>query len=210
MNYRLPHNTAPRVYVIEFDPDFMGESFTFKGNGSVIFEVLRSTPTVILHKSNKISIDKDFTELVDKNEESFKPESQIWHAHNESYAISFQKILEPGNYTLKMKWTGRDAAEDCFFFFRYLVTTHFEPSGARSAFPCWDEPGFKAQFEISVKHFPNYTALSNMPEKSRQLLPDGRIITHFERSLKMSPYLPCVAVADYQAIKNQHGNITFY
>ncbi|KAH0560346.1 hypothetical protein KQX54_003721 [Cotesia glomerata] len=225
MNYRLPHNTAPRVYVIEFDPDFMGESFTFKGNGSVIFQVLRSTATVILHKSNKITIDKDFTELIDQNEESFKPETQIWHAHNESYAISFQKILEPGNYTLKMKWTGRDAAEDWFNqrmgFFRafdkitpfskkYLVTTHFEPSGARSAFPCWDEPGFKAQFEISVKHFSNYTALSNMPEKSRQLLPDGRIITHFERSLKMSPYLPCVAVADYQAIKNQHGNITFY
>ncbi|KAG8041241.1 hypothetical protein G9C98_002229 [Cotesia typhae] len=225
LNYRLPHNTAPRVYVIDFDPDFMGESFTFKGNSSVIFEVLRSTPTVILHRSYKITIDKNFTELIDQNEVSFKPESQIWHAHNESYGISFQKILEPGNYTLKMKWTGRDAAEDWFnqrmgffrafdritpFHKKYLVTTHFEPSGARSAFPCWDEPGFKAQFEISVKHFPNYTALSNMPEKSRQLLPDGRVITHFERSLKMSPYLPCVAVADYQAIKNEHGNITFY
>ncbi|XP_014296890.1 aminopeptidase N-like [Microplitis demolitor] len=124
-----------------------------------------------------------------------------------------------------MKWTGRDAAEDWFDqrmgFFRaydtlanhsrqYLVTTHFEPSGARSTFPCWDEPGFKAQFEISVKHSQNYIALSNMPEKSHQELQDGRVITHFERSLVMSPYLPCVAVANYKSIKNAHGNITFY
>lgn len=49
-----------------------------------------------------------------------------------------------------------------------------------------------------------------MPEKSHQELQDGRVITHFERSLVMSPYLPCVAVANYKSIKNAHGNITFY
>ncbi|CAD6242385.1 GSCOCG00009475001-RA-CDS [Cotesia congregata] len=226
--HRLPQSTAPRVYVIEFDPDFIGELFTFTGNSTIIFEVLEYTSSVILHRSDKITIDRNFTHLVDINGAAIKPEKQKWSPWNEFYKITFSQKLEPGNYSLKMKWSGIDATGSLydFGFFRqgffraydkiendkhkYLVTTHFEPSGARSAFPCWDEPGFKAQFEISVKHFPNYTALSNMPEKSRQLLPDGRIITHFERSLKMSPYLPCVAVADYQAIKNQHGNITFY
>lgn len=91
-----------------------------------------------------------------------------------------------------------------------MIATLFQPVSARTAFPCWDEPGFKAQFEISVKHFPNYTALSNMPEKSRQELDDGRIMTNFERSVKMSSYNPCIIVANYKSIKSTERNISFY
>ncbi|KAK4008047.1 hypothetical protein OUZ56_013204 [Daphnia magna] len=45
----------------------------------------------------------------------------------------------------------------------YLVTTHFQPTSARSAFPCWDEPNYKARFKIGVVRQRNYVALSNMP-----------------------------------------------
>ena len=46
---------------------------------------------------------------------------------------------------------------------RYLVTTHFQPTSARSAFPCWDEPQYKARFKIAAVRQRNYVALSNMP-----------------------------------------------
>lgn len=46
---------------------------------------------------------------------------------------------------------------------RYLVTTHFQPTSARSAFPCWDEPQYKARFKIGAVRQRNYVALSNMP-----------------------------------------------
>ena len=46
---------------------------------------------------------------------------------------------------------------------RYLVTTHFQPTSARAAFPCWDEPHFKARFKMAVVRQRDFLALSNMP-----------------------------------------------
>ncbi|XP_044579221.1 aminopeptidase N-like [Cotesia glomerata] len=223
--YRLPRNTAPRVYIIEFDPDFGGEKFTFKGNGSIIFKVLQPTSSVTFHRSNKIAIDKAYTKLIDKNGVVLEPIDQEWNSQNEFYSIKFRNKLKPGNYDLKLKWTGDDAGNDWFDqqsgFFRekdlldggqtqYLVTTQFQPVGARDAFPCWDEPGFRAQFEISIKHDPNYTALSNMPVRTHQELPNSKIVTHFERSVAMSTYLVCLTVANYKPLRGDRGINTFY
>jgi len=46
---------------------------------------------------------------------------------------------------------------------RYLATTHFEPTYARSAFPCFDEPQFKARFKMSIIRDRFHIALFNMP-----------------------------------------------
>jgi aminopeptidase N len=47
--------------------------------------------------------------------------------------------------------------------YRYLATTHFEPTYARSAFPCFDEPQFKARFKMSIFRDRFHIALFNMP-----------------------------------------------
>ena len=46
---------------------------------------------------------------------------------------------------------------------RWMGVTQFEQHGARRAFPCFDEPLFKAKFTISIAHAPEHKVLSNMP-----------------------------------------------
>ena len=57
-----------------------------------------------------------------------------------------------------------------FFLNRAIATSKFEPTYARRAFPCFDEPSFKSNFTVTlVRPTANYTAFSNMPEKVSHL-----------------------------------------
>ena len=81
-----------------------------------------------------------------------------------------------------------------------MATTHFEPVGARRAFPCFDEPKLKATFDIKVdlkdlKNSTGYKVISNMPiiEKS-----SNESVKVFETTKPMSTYLVAFVVSDFE------------
>jgi aminopeptidase N len=46
---------------------------------------------------------------------------------------------------------------------QYLLSTQFEPTGARMVFPCFDEPALKAKFQFSMTYkYSEYSAIFNM------------------------------------------------
>ena len=48
-----------------------------------------------------------------------------------------------------------------------MILTHFEAVHAREAYPCFDEPGFKAKFQLTVRHENNTKIVSNWDEAVR-------------------------------------------
>lgn len=84
-----------------------------------------------------------------------------------------------------------------------MATTQFEATDARAAFPCFDEPEFKAQFIVTLVHEKDFKALSNMPVAKIVSRDDGFMESHFKETVKMSTYLLAFIVCDF-AYKETH------
>lgn len=82
-------------------------------------------------------------------------------------------------YQLKFTYEGKLQTDEMYGFYRssyiandgttvYLATTQFQPTHARKAFPCFDEPSYKAQFDIKITHPNKYNAVGNSQVNTRK------------------------------------------
>ncbi|XP_063619786.1 aminopeptidase N-like [Cydia splendana] len=150
--------------------------------------------------------------------------SSITKGSGDQLIIKLASTLKPDvDYILELNFEGKISDAMTGFYkstytgsdgqIRSLGVTQFEPTSARAAFPCFDEPAFKAMFEISIAHPGNLTALSNMKVSSQEDIPDspGWRWTHFERSVNMSTYLVAYIVSDFKSVETTYiskDNIT--
>src|SRR5207302_3156480 len=97
--------------------------------------------------------------------------------------IHFADALEPGAWTLRIKFCGilndklhgfyRSQYTDTAGKSHTLATTQFEATDARRAFPCWDEPALKAVYKVILIIDQNLTAVSNAAVEQGRSLGNG-------------------------------------
>jgi len=199
---RLPVSVIPRRYVIELRPDIPTASFN--GRVSIDVEVVKNTTEIVLNAAD-LAI-TDISLLVDGAETT--PEFRLDATAERLHVIPTSPV-EIGSATLSIGFTGtlndmlrgfyRSTYVDDSGNEQVIATTQFQSTDARRAFPCWDEPAYKATFESTLVVDPELLAVSNTGVVSDTIDPDGRRRVEFAPTMLMSTYLVAYVVGPLEA-----------
>ncbi len=96
-----------------------------------------------------------------------------------------------------------------------LVFSHLEPLGARSVFPCNDEPYAKATSEMEVTTPARFSVVSNgklVSDKKLKRGKDAWHVVHWQLDKPQATYLTALAVGDFAKVATTHKSkeISFY
>ena len=203
----LPETARPSKYRIKLQPDL--KNFTFDGEQSVDLLILEATSTIVL---NSIDLEISNTTL-HANGTTLTSKSVTIDKDAETATLDFGETIQPGDARLEMVFTG--GLNDKLMGFyrseytsqdgetRYLATTQFEPTDARRAFPCWDEPAKKATFEVTLVFSDEYQAVSNTPVVEEAVPGPGLKSVRFAETPIMSTYLLVFIVGNLTSIEER-------
>jgi puromycin-sensitive aminopeptidase len=200
--YRLPRNVLPEHYTLVFQPDLANA--TFDGEAAIDVRVREPATEVIINTAELEISDAHFAQ----DGQAQRPATVEYDPDEEQVTLRFRGALETGLWKLHLRFSGklndllrgfyrskfkRENGEE-----EWLAVTQFEATDARRAFPCWDEPDFKASFGITVIADENLTVLSNAREVSSELLDNGKRRVRFADTMKMSTYLVALVIGPFE------------
>jgi aminopeptidase N len=137
------------------------------------------------------------------------------NAAAQTATISFGKKLPAGRYTLNIDYAGKILQQaNGLFALDYkdpkgaekrALFTQFEAPDARRFVPSWDEPNYKATFDLTATVPADQMAVSNMPVAARRDIGNGKAEVRFGTSPKMSTYLLFFGLGEFDRITKQVG-----
>lgn len=214
-NYRIPRDIYPHNYRLFLHPN--SETGLFSGSVEINISMDERRDFLVVHSKylNIHSTKLSYTNDRDKKEISIKEVFE--YEPNEFWVVRTSDMFGPANVTLSLDFSGNLTRSIVGFYRsvytnkdtgkkRYIATTKFQPTFARRAFPCYDEPSFKSTFEVSLVKPSNddYIALSNMPVQTvAEDQPSlGFSTVSFVKSVPMVTYLACFIVCDFSYIEH--------
>ncbi|CAK9804067.1 Aminopeptidase N [Anthophora plagiata] len=212
LSYILPKVSKPLEYELVLEPDL--ENFIFTGKATITLQVNSPTKNLTLNAKN-LDINETSVTLVRDGDVKIPITNVVPLKQQEFLLIEVQDKLTEGKYVLTIEYTGELNDKKRGFYrsryiakdgsVRYVAATHFEPTGARQAFPCYDEPVYKAIFKISLRHPEKYSkVISNMPKEEPVKNVNGTVLTKFKPTKPMSSYLVAFVVSDYDGLTNEN------
>jgi aminopeptidase N len=204
---KLPKQGVPTEYAIRIVPNI--DNFTFAGNETVKLNVRSPVHQLVLNalelKVEAASVDGKELPL-----SAIKTDNE-----KELLTLALPSQLAAGDHALTLRFTGKiNQQGQGLFYMRYqeqgsgarkvMLGTQFEATDARRFFPCWDEPVFRARFQLTVVVPENWLAISNMPIENEKKIANRKEV-RFASTPAMSSYLNVLVAGELDLIESRVG-----
>jgi puromycin-sensitive aminopeptidase len=200
--YRLPRTIVPAHYDLTLTPDLGNASFA--GEARIKVTVTEAVTEVVL---NAVELDILTVEFINTAGERLTGRVTYDEAE-ERATILLDGTAPVGVWELDITFVGvlndklhgfyRSTFRDADGAEQVIATTQFEATDARRAFPCWDEPDFKATFAVTLIVDGDLTALSNGAVVEDKDLGTGKRQVTFAETMVMSTYLVAFVVGPFE------------
>ena len=201
--YRLPTNVTPERYELKLTPDLT--TWTFTGDEKISIHVHEPVREIIL---NAAELELHAVSLQTADGKVREGRVNL-DTENERATLSFAEPVPAGRGDLQIQFSGilndklhgfyRSTYKGADGQDKPLASTQFESTDARRAFPCWDEPAFKAVYQVTLVVDEKLTAISNARVVRENALPGNKKAVVFADSMKMSTYLVAFIVGEFEA-----------
>ncbi len=176
-------------YKIKLDIDFAGKKYTGTEN------------VKIKEADKKVTFDLD---KIDVHEIKINGSSVKYVVTEDSVSFS----TNGGDISVDVKFSSDNSRGLKGFYVagndkEYILSTQFEESDARRAFPCIDNPSYKATFDITMVIDSDLQAISNMPVKSETIENDKKVV-EFDQTPRMATYLVYLGVGHFDEMEDEY------
>ncbi|KAK5110845.1 hypothetical protein LTR62_005556 [Meristemomyces frigidus] len=212
----LPKNVKPLHYDLTLEPNL--ESFKYNGTVTIELGVVEDTKSISLNTYD-IEINESKVTAGDRTISTSPKVS--YDEDSQTTKVEFDNTIPAGSKAqLFLKFTGnlndnmagfyRSSYKDEKGNEKWMATTQMEPTDARRAFPCFDEPALKASFTVTLIADHNMTCLSNMGEASTKNIESSgtrkKAVT-FNKTPLMSTYLLAFIVGELKVYEDHSFRI---
>ena len=203
---RLPDLAVPDNYRLTFTPDFDKDNFS--GDETIQIRVLKPSSSLVLN-----ALDIDFREVTIASGGAIQVAKVTTDKQKQMVTLTVPQELHAGAATIHIRYTGVLNNELRGFYLgkaggRKYAATQFESTDARRAFPSFDEPAYKATFDISAVVDKDDTAISNYPIASDTPGPAaGKHKITFKTTPKMSSYLVALVVGNFEYVEGSADGV---
>ena len=199
---RLPKTVLPEHYTLALTPDL--KTATFTGDETIDVTLTEASKTITLNAA-EIAF-KTVTATAGAGAASTAVVSL--DAQKQQATFTFPAELPAGKVKLAIAYTGILNDKLRGFYLsktakRNYAVTQFESTDARRAFPSFDEPAFKATYDISLTVDAGDTVISNTNMTADKPAGAGLHTVTFATTPKMSTYLVAFLVGDFKCVSGQ-------
>jgi aminopeptidase N len=204
---RLPELASPEKYQLTLTPNFTTDKFA--GEETIRVRVPKPTSQIVLN-----SAEIDFQSATVTSGGITQTAKVTLDKEKEMATLAFGKEIPAGAASLHIVYNGILNNELRGFYLgkdkegRKYAVTQFEATDARRAFPSFDEPAYKATFDVTVVADKGLTAISNGRVLSDRPGPGtDQHTVKFATTAKMSSYLVALAVGNFEYIEGSADGI---